>query len=115
MAPPPLPVVIAIRLDSTIEFEVHPLDEDDPLGSAELLAVGSDIDGVVIAVPAAPHRTLVPTGEPAGTLLHLVGRQGEAATRWIDRTGAVTILSADPDIDGGQLHQRARAILFPPE
>ncbi len=112
-APPPVPVVVAVRVGDDIELQVHPLDQDDPLGSASRLAVGPEIDAVVAAVPASIHPGGVRPTDLAGTLLHLVGRSGEAHTRWVDADGAVCHLSADPGIDGGQLHQRVRAILDP--
>ena len=111
VAPPPVPVIVAIRVRNDIELQVHPLDRDDPLGSADHLAVGPDVDAVVAAVPAS-----IPSREeaPAGTLLHLVGRNGEDHTRWVDPRGAVCRLTAEPGIRGGQLHERVRAILEPP-
>ena len=113
VAPPPMPVVVAVRVGADFELEVHRLDRDDPLGSAGRLAVGPDVDAVVAAIPASIH----PGGssaDAAGTLLHLVGRRGETHTRWVDPDGAVCPLTAQPGIDGGQLHQRVRAILEPP-
>ena len=115
VAPPPLPVIVAIRMGTDAELEVHPLDPDDPLGSADHLVVGADVDAVVAAVPASIHPGEVTPDDRAGTLLHLVARGGEAHTRWVDRCGAVCHLSADPGIHGGQLHQRVRAMLEPPD
>lgn len=111
IAPPPGPVIVAIRTGSDAELDVHPLDPDDPLGSADGLAVSVGVDAVVAAVPATIHP-----GEPApddrsGTLFHLVARGGETHTRWVDRRGAVCRLTTEPGIHGGQLHQRVRAIL----
>ena len=84
VAPPPLPVIVAIRMGTDAELEVHPLDPDDPLGSADRLVVGADVDAVVAAVPASIHPGEVTPDDRAGTLLHLVARGGEAHTRWVD-------------------------------
>ncbi len=115
VAPPPVPLIVAIRVGNDIELQVHPLDRDDPLGSADRLAVGPDVDAVVAAVPASTHPGSAPADGMTGTLLHLVGRGGEAHTRWVDPDGTVCHLTADPGIHGGQLHQRVRAILDPPD
>ncbi len=114
VAPPPDPVIIAVRVGDDIELQVHLLDRDDPLGSADHLAVGPEVDAVVAAVPALIHPGAARPTDLAGTLLHLVGRSGETHTRWVDAGGAVCHLSAEPGIGGGQLHQRVRAILDPP-
>lgn len=113
-SPPPIPVIVAVRVGDDIELQVHPLNGDDPLGSAGDLAVGPDVDAVVAAVPALLHPSGVHPPDLAGTLVHLVGRSGEAHTRWVDANGAVCQLDTEPGIDGGQLHQRVRAILDPP-
>jgi hypothetical protein len=111
VAPPPVPVMIAIRMGIDAELQVHPLDRDDPLGSADRLAVGADVDAVVAAVPASIHPGDVAPDNLAGTLLHMVARGGESHTRWVEPDGAVCHLSAEPGIHGGQLHQRVRSVL----
>lgn len=114
VAPPPVPVIVAVRVGVDIELQVHLLDRHDPLGSADRLAVGPDVDAVVAAVPASIHPGAARPNDLTGTLLHLVGRSGETHTRWVGTDGTVCHLSAEPGIDGGQLHQRVRAILDPP-
>lgn len=111
VAPPPVPVIVAIRMGRTAELQVHPLDRDDPLGSADRLAVGPDVDAVVAAVPASIHPGEIAPDDLAGTLLHMAARGGEAHTRWVDPGGAVHHLTAEPGIHGGQLHQRVRSVL----
>lgn len=112
--PPPDPVIVAVRVREDIELQIHPLDRDDPLGGAARLAVGPDVDAVIAAVPASLRPGGAGPADHAGTLLHLVGRGGEAHTRWVDPDGAVCRLTAEPDVGGGQLHQRLQAILEPP-